>query len=202
MRTKQLHWLVACAVLAFPAMTATSAFAQAPPPAPQIAPSLVPSYSVDLMTTEGSAAFGAQWKTMEAKIVESPPIKDTMPAYKTGYDIMPHAVDPDLRVIVHIGGEHRLGARRLEVADLCRNGQVGAIPDERDFAGTGQMPRRSGYPSPATIQGLNIPNRVVLADAVKSGDKFQVAVFGINGPISVAPSNFVWFREAKIEFYK
>src|SRR5262245_18316369 len=24
----------------------------------------------------------------------------------------------------------------------------------------GQMPRRSGYPSPATIQGLNMPNRV------------------------------------------
>jgi gluconolactonase len=31
----------------------------------------------------------------------------------------------------------------------------------------GQMPRRSGYPSPATIQGLNIPNRVMVADAVK-----------------------------------
>jgi hypothetical protein len=39
------------------------------------------------------------------------------------------------RVIVHIGGKHRLGTRRLEVADLCRNGQVGAIPDERDLAG-------------------------------------------------------------------
>ena len=26
----------------------------------------------------------------------------------------------------------------------------------------GEMPRRSGYPSPATIQGLNMPNRVVL----------------------------------------
>ena len=47
-----------------------------------------------------------------------------------------------------------------------------------------------------------MPNRVVLADAVKAGDKFQIAVFGINGPISVAPTNFVWFREAKIDFYK
>jgi hypothetical protein len=91
MRTKDIHWLVACAVLVVPA---TAALGQAPtptPPAPQIAPSLVPSYTVDLMTPEGSAAFGAQWKTMEAKIVESPPIKDAMPAYKTGYDIMPHA---------------------------------------------------------------------------------------------------------------
>ena len=43
--------------------------------------------------------------------------------------------------------------------------------------------------------------RVVLADVVKPGDKFQIAVFGVNGPISVAPMNFVWFREAKIEFF-
>ena len=43
---------------------------------------------------------------------------------------------------------------------------------------------------------------VVLADAVKSGDKFQIAIFGINGPISVAPENFVWFRAAKVEFFR
>jgi hypothetical protein len=49
---------------------------------------------------------------------------------------------------------------------------------------------------------VNMPNRVVLADAVKPGDKFQIAVFGINGPISVAPANTVWFREARIEFYR
>jgi hypothetical protein len=30
----------------------------------------------------------------------------------------------------------------------------------------------------------------------REGIKSQVAVFGINGPISVAPSNFDWFREA------
>ena len=48
----------------------------------------------------------------------------------------------------------------------------------------GQMPRRSGYPSPATIQGLNMPNRVVLGTEVKPGDRFQLAVFAINGPMS------------------
>ncbi len=64
----------------------------------------------------------------------------------------------------------------------------------------GQMPRRAGITSPATIQGFNIPNRVVLADSVKAGDKFQVAIFGINGPISVAPANFLFFRQASIEF--
>ena len=66
----------------------------------------------------------------------------------------------------------------------------------------GEMPRRSGYPSPATIQGLNMPNRVVLGTQVKAGDKFQLAVFAINGPISVAPPNNIWFRHAMVEFYQ
>src|SRR5205085_7802184 len=65
----------------------------------------------------------------------------------------------------------------------------------------GQMPRRSGYPSPATIQGLNIPNRVVLGTEVKSGDKFQVAVFAINGTIS-DPFGSIWLRQAMMEFYR
>jgi gluconolactonase len=47
-----------------------------------------------------------------------------------------------------------------------------------------------------------LPNRVVLSNSVRPGDKFQIAIFGVNGPISVAPANTVWFREARIQFYK
>jgi len=65
----------------------------------------------------------------------------------------------------------------------------------------GEMPRRSGYPSPATIQGLNMPNRVVLGTQVKAGDKFQLAVFAVNGPLS-APNGSIWFRSAAVEFYR
>jgi hypothetical protein len=56
--------------------------------------------------------------------------------------------------------------------------------------------------SPATIQGFNMPNRVVLADTVKPGDKFQIAVFGVNGPISVSPENFIFVRQAQVEFFR
>jgi gluconolactonase len=227
MRTTDLHWLVACAVFAFPTMTATAALAQAPaqaPPAPQIAPSLVPSYAVDLMTTEGSAAFGAQWKTMEAKIVEVPPIPDTMPAYKTGYDISPHAGeagfdDSSWPTIDAKGLGDRRGGGKVSFLWYRTSLTIPAKIGNFDTAGAkavltayvddyaevwlnGQMPRRAGLTSPATIQGFNIPNRVVLADSVKAGDKFQIAIFGINGPISVAPPNFVFFRQASVEFYK
>jgi hypothetical protein len=47
-----------------------------------------------------------------------------------------------------------------------------------------------------------MPNRLVLADIGAPGDKFEIAIFAINGPISAAPANFLWFREAKIEFYR
>src|SRR5438552_1491136 len=60
-------------------------------PQPAIAPSLPPVCTVDLMTLEGSASFGAQWKTREAKIIEVPAIPDAMPEFTTTYDIDPHA---------------------------------------------------------------------------------------------------------------
>src|SRR2546428_7246661 len=92
--------IIACAALAVvPMMIAPIAGAEVPaappaapaPPAPQIPPTLVPSHVVDLMTADGIRAFGAQWKTMEAKIVEGPALPNAMAGYKTSYDISPHA---------------------------------------------------------------------------------------------------------------
>ena len=76
------------------------------------------------------------------------------------------------------------------------------VDDYAEVWVNGAMPRRAGRPSPATIQGFNMPNRVVLSEKVSAGDKFELAVFGINGPISVAPPNFIFFREAKVDFYR
>src|SRR5271163_2505461 len=60
-------------------------------PHPPSAPLLPPVHVVDLMTVEGSAVFGAQWKAMEAKIVECLALTDSMPEFRTTYDIEPHA---------------------------------------------------------------------------------------------------------------
>jgi hypothetical protein len=84
MRKLSLAMLVVGAVLAAGSVM-TISVAQAPPapPLPVMPPSLPPTYVVDLMTQPGSAAFGAQWKTMEAKIVETKPIPEALPGYKT-----------------------------------------------------------------------------------------------------------------------
>jgi gluconolactonase len=226
MLTRYLRKAAACAALALPLTMSAIAIAQAPPapPLPVMPPSLPPTYVVDLMTQPGATAFGAQWRTMEAKIVDAKPIPEHLPGYNTAYDISPHAgeagfddskwpaIEPKDLAARRSGGHVAFIWFRTnltipaKVGDFDTTGAKAVltvlVDDYAEVWVNGQLPRLSGYPSPATIQGLNMPNRVVLADSVKPGDKFQIAVFGINGPISVAPANTVWFREARLEFYK
>ena len=96
---QQNRWSLFAAAALLVAAVAPIAIAQAPapsatapaPPLPKMPPSLTPAHVVDLMTPEGSAVFGAQWKTIEAKIVEGTAIANAMPEYKASYDIHPHA---------------------------------------------------------------------------------------------------------------
>ena len=227
MRTKFLGRLMACVVLAaVPLMISTSSNAQAPPPrpAPIMPPGIPPTQVVDLMTTAGAAALGAQWKVSDVKIVEVPAIQGAMPQYKTTYSIEPQAGGSDFDDSKWPNIEPKdLAARRsgghvafmwyrtpltipAKIGDFDPSGAVVVltvtVDDYAEVWVNGAIPGRSGYPSPATIQGHNMPNRVVLSTGVKAGDKFQIAVFGINGPISMAPANTVWFRQATLEFYK
>ena len=193
-------------------------------PQPPLAPVIPPAHVVDLMTVEGCAAFGARWKAKEAKLVECPALSDAMPEFTTTYDVDPHAellgfddaAWPDV-------APTELGAKRgggmvsffwfratLTIpASAMGFATAGAktvltvnVDDYAEVWINGEMPRAAGRPSPAAIQGFNMPNRLVLRDTVEVGERFEVAVFAINGPISAAPANFLWFREAKVEFYR
>jgi gluconolactonase len=193
-------------------------------PQPAIAPAVPPVHVVDLMTDAGSAVFGAGWRAMEAKIVECPALADAMAEFKTTYDIEPHAEErgfddsawpviapaelaakrgggmvsffwfrATLTIPVNAAGFDTAGAMTV----LRVN-----VDDYAEVWVNGEMPRAAGRPSPGAIQGFNMPHRIVLANTVTPGDKFEVAVFAINGPISAAPANFLWFREARIEFFR
>ncbi len=227
MRKTYLGNLAACAALAaIPMMISSISVAQAPPPrpAPIMPPSIPPTHVVDLMTAQGSATFGAQWKVSDVKIVEVPAIQGAMPQYKTTYNIEPRAggsdfddskwptIEPKDLAARRSGGHVAFMWYRAnltipaKIGDFDPSGAVTVltvtVDDYAEVWVNGAIPGRSGYPSPATIQGHNMPNRVVLSTGVKAGEKFQIAVFGINGPISLAPANTVWFREARMEFYK
>jgi gluconolactonase len=51
------------------------------------------------------------------------------------------------------------------------------------------------------VAGFNAPNRVVLTHDARPGDTFQIAVFGMNGPVSASPRNYIWIRTATLDFY-
>jgi len=161
---------------------------------------------------------------MEAKIVECPALTDAMPEFKTTYDIEPYAgesgFDDSAWAVIPAT---ELGARRgggmvsffwyrtkLTIpADAQGFDAAGAmtvlrvnVDDYAEIWVNGELPRAAGRTSPGTIQGFNMPSRLVLSRSVAPGDQFEVAVFAINGPISAAPANFLWFREAKIEFFR
>jgi hypothetical protein len=64
--------------------------------------------------------------------------------------------------------------------------------------------RPTGHPQPWDIKGFNVPIVVDLSSepyGLKAGDKFQLAVFAVNGPIA-NPYGGYWFRNCKIEFRK
>ncbi|MGH7319760.1 MAG: SMP-30/gluconolactonase/LRE family protein, partial [Candidatus Rokuibacteriota bacterium] len=65
----------------------------------------------------------------------------------------------------------------------------------------GKLPRTLGQTGGALIGGFNAPNRLVVGRDVRPGQRIQLAVFGMNGPISDPPSNFIWVHSATLDFY-
>ncbi|HEX3883345.1 MAG TPA: hypothetical protein VHW66_11860 [Stellaceae bacterium] len=194
-------------------------------PQPAIAPLTPPVHVIDLMTPAGSAAFGAVWRGIEGKLVECPALSDSMAEFKSTYDVEPHAEvvgfdDSAWPVIAadDLGGKRGGGMISFfwyratltipnEARGFATDGAKAVlrvnVDDYAEIWVNGELPRAAGRPSPSCIQGFNMPNRLVLGDhIVHPGEKYEIAVFAINGPISAAPANFLWFREAKIEFYR
>ena len=154
---------------------------------PAVAPSLPPTFVVDLMTREGSAAFGAQWKTTEAKIVEAPAISDAMPEFKTTYDIQPHAgesgfddsswpvIDPTALAAGRGGGRVSFIWFRTNLTMPARIGNFETsratavlalnVDNYAEVWVNRDLPREPGRPSPATIQVSTCP--IVLCSAMR-----------------------------------
>jgi hypothetical protein len=226
MRRNILGKLVAVSLLsALSSTVATLSVAQAPQPAPAVMPpGLPPTLVVDLMSKEGAAALGAQWRVSDVTIKEVPPIQGTITQNKMTYDIDPHAggtdfddskwpvIEPkDLSARRSGGHVAFMWYRALltipaKISELDPSDAVAVfrttVDDYAEIWVNGVIPGRSGYPRPAAISGHNMPNRLVLSTGLKPGDKFQIAIFGINGPISMSPANSVFVREAKLELFK
>jgi gluconolactonase len=175
------------------------------------------------MTAEGVAVFGGAWRNMDAKIVEAPP-RPNAGAWKVSYDLQPKAGAADFddsswpAIEAKALNDRRGGGGVFmtwyrikltipqKVGDFDTTGTLAVfhivVDDYAEVWVNGQLPRAVGRPSGSMIAGFNLPNRVVLSDAVRPGERIQIAVLGINGPISLAPLNPVFVREARVEFYR
>ena len=77
-----------------------------------------------------------------------------------------------------------------------------SVDDYAEVWVDGELTRGLGQMGGSVVAGWNAPNRLVVGRNVKPGQKIQLAVFGINGPISKSPTNFIFLHYARLEFHR
>jgi len=192
-------------------------------------PSGKPNATIDLATPEGLSAVKGAWRYSDTKIVEADfrgPGMDnqpTGPAVKT-FDYTPHAGgaefdDSKWEVIAPTTLDQRRGNGRLgfnwyrikltvpeRIGDFDPTGSTAvfdtSLDDYAEIWVDGELSRALGQSGGSVIAGWNAENHLVVGRNVKPGQQIQLAIFGINGPLSNPPTNFIYLRYAKLEFYK
>jgi gluconolactonase len=76
------------------------------------------------------------------------------------------------------------------------------VDDYSEIWVNGKQMQGFGQTGNGVIAGYNTRNRVILTDNAKAGDKFSIAILGINGTIGKIPDNYIWIRNAVVDFYK
>jgi gluconolactonase len=66
----------------------------------------------------------------------------------------------------------------------------------------GKQSRALGQSGNGLIAGYNTRNRVILSNNAHAGQKFRIDILGINGALGKLPDNYIWVRNAVIDFYK
>ena len=206
-------------------MGAVSAYAQVTGDAPGVRPDAI----VDLKTDEGIGLIKGQWRYSNVKVVDVDhhgPGADLAPSgpLTRTQDIDLHAGAADFddskwEALTPAQLEERRSTGRLcfnwyrtsitipdTIGSFNPTGSTIvfeiALDDYAEIWVDGKLPLVLGQPGGQVIKGFNAPNRVVLTRNAQPGQKIQLAVFGINGPLSNPPGNFIWVRSATIDFYK
>jgi gluconolactonase len=190
-----------------------------------------PDAVVDLQTPEGAALVGGTWRYVDCTVEEidfvevgapDDPLGPGGPPNRT-YDVLPHAegrdyddtgwqiLEPGETMLRLANGRVCFNWYRLQVTVPERVGDFDptgstvvfevVIDDYAEVWVNGELPLALGATGGQVVGGFNAPNRVLLTRDAQPGETFQIAVFGINGPISVSPRNYIWMRTATLDFY-
>jgi gluconolactonase len=188
-----------------------------------------PDASIDLATREGVQLVKSQWRYSDTRIVETdfraagPDGQPSTTPVKT-YDFTPHAggieFDDslwqaiDATTLNQRRGTGRLGFNWYRIAltvperigDFDPTGTTAvfetSLDDYAEIWVNGELTRYAGQSGGSVIAGWNAANRLVVGRNLKPGQKIVLAIFGINGPISNPPTNYIWMRYARLNFYR
>src|SRR5262249_44273230 len=78
---------------------------------------------------------------------------------------------------------------------------VTRVDDYAEVWVDGELDRGYGQAGGSVVAGWNAPNRVLLARHARAGQQIHVAIFGMNAPISDAPTNYIFVHEARLELF-
>ncbi len=200
------------------------------PRPPQLLPGR-PAAVVDLQADEGAALVGAEWRYSDARVEEIDFVEVGSDADPLGpgdrpnrtFDVLPRAGaaefdDSGWRLLTPAQTQLRLANGRvcfnwyrLSVTVPERVGDVDpagctivfevVVDDYAEVWVDGALPAALGDAGGPVVAGFNAPNRVVLTNAARAGQTFSIAVFGMNGPISASPRNYIWLRSATLDFF-
>jgi gluconolactonase len=192
------------------------------------APTGKPDAAIDLATKEGVDLVKGRWRYSDTKIIEVDFKAAGADKQPTGspnktYDYTPHAgganfddskwetIDPTTLEARRSTGRMCFNWYRINLTVPARVGDVDvagntvvfetSIDDYAEIWVDGELSRALGQNGGSVIKGWNAPNRLIVSRSVQPGQKIQLAIFGINGPLSNPPTNYIWMREAKLEFY-
>jgi gluconolactonase len=191
-------------------------------------PAVLPAAVVDLRTEKGARLVQAQWRYSDVDIVAvrhhepGPDLRASGAPNRTS-DITPQAQAADFddsrwETITPAALEQRRSHGRLAFnwyrTKVTLPEKVGGfsvpgstvvlelvLDDYAEIWVDGKLPLVLGQTGGQLIKGFNAPNRVVLTTDARPGRQIQLAIFGINGPISQPPANFIWVRSATLDFY-
>ena len=212
-------------ILAVGLLNGSSSFAQTTADTPKGQPEV----TINLATADGAKLVKGEWRYSDTKIIEidfkgpGPDNQPTGAPVKT-YDIVPHAGGADFddskwQVIDATTLTARRGTGRIcfnwyrmkitipeRIDNFDPTGATvvfeTALDDYAEIWVDGEISRALGQMGGSVITGWNAANRLVVGRNVRPGQQIQLAVFGGNGPLSNPPTNFIWMRYAKLEFYK
>ncbi len=197
------------------------------PGPPELLPGC-PDAIVDLRTAEGAALVGARWRHRDATVVDVDFVGVGLDLAPSGEPNRTQIISPAAGAIGYDDSdwdelaphelEHRLSTGRVcfdwyrtKVTIPERIGEFdpsGAtivfevvVDDYAEVWVDGELPHALGDVGGPVAAGFNAPNRVVLTRDARPGDAFTIAVFGINGPLSADPRNYIWVRTASLDVY-